>query len=198
MKIDKNALLQLYIVDQKSVAEIGKIIKRSPTQVSRYLKQFGIKARPFSTKGLKTFLGKHHTNETKKILREQKLGKKLSSEHRAKVIKTLQYGQKGKNNPMWKGGFSLKKADVGKGKRKQWYRIIKVSNHPFASKNGYILEHRLVMEKKLGRYLKKNEFVHHINGNKRDNRPENLQLMQTQRHYGKLECPYCHKEFLVN
>jgi hypothetical protein len=52
------------------------------------------------------------------------------------------------------------------------------------------------MERLLGRLLEKNEFVHHRNGVKSDNRPENLELVGKP-HFGRVCCPYCDKEFRI-
>jgi len=80
---------------------------------------------------------------------------------------------KGSNHYGWKGG---------KRKHGHGYQYIWCPDHPFAIKLGYVLEHRLVMEKHLGRYLTKDEDVHHINGDRLDNRIENLKLMTKSEH----------------
>ena len=116
------------------------------------------------------------------------IGSKLSAEHRKKLsdshkgqvawnkgmsglsnegsFKEGHRPPKGEKSPMWKGGRTISRG----------YILIYKPSHPFCNKQGYILEHRLVMEKFLKRYLTSEEVVHHINGIKDDNRLNNLML----------------------
>jgi hypothetical protein len=75
--------------------------------------------------------------------------------------------RKGKENHNWKGGRI---------KTSQGYILIHSPEHPSKNPNGYVREHRLVMEGMIGRYLELNEEVHHKNGIRDDNSPENLEL----------------------
>lgn len=73
---------------------------------------------------------------------------------------------KGKNNPNWSGGKMVSNG----------YVYLHLPDHPKCDSRGYVAEHTVVLEKKLKRYLTKEECVHHLNGIKNDNAPENLVL----------------------
>lgn len=79
---------------------------------------------------------------------------------------------KGSENGNWKGGKTTHTSG---------YPMIYRPEHHRAS-NNYVFEHILAAEEKLGRKLKENEVVHHVNGVKTDNRPENLKVLSKQEH----------------
>ena len=131
-------------------------------------------------------------------------GKFCSKKCNALSMKGKTPWNKGKKSPKtigtlngnWKGGRY----------KKSGYIFILSKDHPFSNNSEYVREHRLVMEKHLGRYLQTNEIVHHINGIKDDNRIENLVITKNgshttlhmhKRHGGPFIkiCPTCKKEF---
>jgi hypothetical protein len=70
------------------------------------------------------------------------------------------------NNPNWRGGKSI---------TSHGYVLVRVgTDHPLSDVRGYAYEHRIVAIKKLGRMLKPNEKVHHIDGNKKNNVIDNI------------------------
>lgn len=62
------------------------------------------------------------------------------------------------------------------------YILVLCKGHPGATKSGYVYEHRMVVEAKIGRLLSSNEIVHHVNGIKNDNRIDNLVITTRSRH----------------
>ena len=107
--------------------------------------------------------GKHHSEKTKEKMRKAQIGSKSWA---------------------WADGRS---------KTTKGYILIKNHNHPFRDKQNYVLEHRLVMEKILGRYLYPDEIVHHKGTkytigsfeDRKDNRLKNLKLFPNKKEHSK-------------
>ena len=109
--------------------------------------------------------GFKHSEETKK-----KISKRLKGQHHSSVTEFKKgiyqgYGfQKGHKHWNWKNG----KMKVNE------YIYILQPNHPFCNCQGYVFEHRLIIEQQIGRPLLPKEKCHHLNEIKDDNRSKNL------------------------
>jgi len=121
------------------------------------------------------FISGHNSKilEAKKAISKQHKGIKIHSiEFKKELSERMQYDK----NPSWKGGRVIDK--------NSGYIRIKTRGHS-NSKSNYVSEHRLIMEKHLGRELNSSEIIHHINGDRSDNRIENLELTSNNKH-GKI------------
>ena len=161
----KEVLEDLYLNKKMTMKEVSQELDMATGKIHKYIHIYGIKPRPIPykemgkrsaevNKGKAYRKGKHCSEETKEKLRQSHLGKYTS---------LSEYGAHEK-------------------KRSDGYISVYCPNHPGATKDGYVMKHRLVMERHIGRYLKDDEVVHHKNGNRADNRLENLELMTFKEH----------------
>jgi hypothetical protein len=96
-------------------------------------------------------------------------GRERTAEHSAKIA----LAHRGAKSRFWKGGRTDDRGYV---------RLQLGRGHPMADPKGRCYEHRLVMAAVIGRFLAPDEHVHHINGERSDNRPENLVILTASQH----------------
>lgn len=160
--LDKQELSKLYLEKQMPMHQIAKELNCSIGKVHKYIHFYNVPTREHK----EVFSFKGHKLSVERRIEISKLhkGKKVSDKTRKKMSEA-QLGKRINNE--WNGH---------KKKSKSGYIRVYKPEHPRASVDGYVPEHHLVMEKYLGRYLQRNEIVHHINGKKDDNQISNLMI----------------------
>jgi hypothetical protein len=136
--------------------------------------------------------GKKLSEEHKRKLREAAMRRNRESgyhseETRRKISEALRARGNHSSNHNSKRPHLRRK--YGKAKHQEGYMRVFSPDHRYASKNGYVFEHRIVYEAANKCCLLRWAVIHHINGIKDDNRPENLEAYSNGKHvrlYSKL------------
>ena len=166
LKLTKEQLEEVYVKEQRSMKECSEVLGVSVGTVYNYIKKYGIESRPQMTENVKLKISVTNTGKPSK-LKGRKLSDatkaKISQSHTDKFVKPSEFG----------GHRKI---------RNDGYVQVYCPKHPMATKNGYVMEHILIMEKAICRYITRDEVVHHRNHNRSDNRIENLELMTFKAH----------------
>ncbi len=182
---NKEWLQKKYWDEGLGMHKVGKLLGVTTEVIGYWMRKFRIKRRSRSEAHLIKLPRKLYHN--KDWLHKQYLDKKLSTCQISKICDTApqvitywmekfnipvrnpkEAARRGENHPSWKGGRCVKS---------DGYIFIYTPRHPNKNKDNYVYEHRLVMEKHIGRYLHPWEMIHHIDGIRANNRIKNLELL---------------------
>jgi len=182
--ISASTLRDLYWVQGMSMGQIGTLYGWSSGAIMLRMRELGIETRERANA-----LG-ITDSEIEKLYLEDKLTMVQIAE-RCGASKSGIYAR------VRKLGLAIseeenRERNLARNKEKYAYRYVstyahlKIDGHPTANPEGYVTEHKVVMEKAIGRYLTTEENVHHINMRKHDNVIGNLALVSSSRDHHRL------------
>lgn len=198
-KVTKELLQELYLDDPyASMSTVAEKLGCNRSTVIKAMRKYGLQGKAPGTRPEKEipelsdreWLQKQLDTKTMRQLakelgtssgriadRAYRYGLRFKGETRALAVKEslkkrYPEGRRGELASNWQGGRQMSSAG---------YVKLHVHDHPDAN-NGYVFEHRLVMEQHLGRRLEQDEIVHHIDGDKTNNKIENLLLTHNGEH----------------
>jgi len=208
VKVSEDILKHLYFTEKLSLRQIGEKLDRHMSTVLDYFVRYGIKRRSISEgrlllplrlspdainevlqlyalgDGTTTIAKKLYTTEgcvrsclVRNNIKMRNLSEagKLAYERGNQIRNML--GKKGVLCPCYKGGFI----------RGDGYKTLLIPEHHRANKQGYVMEHIFIWEQVNNRKLPQGWVIHHLNGIRNDNRPENLIAMKRSEHLHQSE-----------
>lgn len=191
--LTKGFLQKAYVEDRRFARDIAREVGCSTVSVTNYLRKHGILIEP-RYEERRGYLGTVNPAReilTQEYLREEYVRKNRSQTSIAQELNCsitlvrealIREGidvDKGKpavflaNENSRYGGYIVE--DAG-------YLCIRLPNHPKSNNRGYVRLHVILAEYFSGREVAENEVVHHLNGNRQDNRAENLEIMDKKEH----------------
>ena len=175
-------------------ARIGHVVSEiTKKRISDSLKAIGFKPPIYKIGIGRRFISEEERSRRRETAKRVHTGKIVSAETKLKIS----LGHRRRKKYIIKDdSFSHTKNGYIKDKHGYIY-VLQINDLTGVGLRKYKAEHRIVMEEYLGRSLKKNELVHHRNGINDDNRIENLDIVLRNVHFGRVDCPYCQKNFLI-
>lgn len=153
-------LQRLYVAEGKTMKEISKELGIATGKIHRLIHEYGIAVKKSTDYPI--------TDKQRKAGQKAgdlRRGQHLSQETRDKIAEAKKLH----------GSGHVKIRSDG-------YRAIYYPDYSHSNKDGYVMEHVYIMEHHIGRLLRDDECVHHINFIRDDNRIENLKLMTKKEH----------------
>ena len=199
---DKVWLKKKYVDERMSMSQIGDLLGCTKHPVYRALKKHGLQARAHTSKypllNDKEWLRNEYLVRMKSI---KQIAEEINAPHgvvhsalthmgiktrdpKESLAAKYEHGRFGELASNWKGGRTMTSGG---------HVYVHHPAHPHANKVGRVMEHRLVMEEELGRYLTPEEVVHHKDGSKTNNDISNLELFANRGEHLKAHFDAIHK-----